>query len=217
MFPFFEKIRKDSFFRTKLFLKVSFILNVGFSAFLLTVSRINFSKWFFVMSIYYVLLSLSRILVFLQINPEKKLISKIKTMRLCGCFLLLINLAVSTMMFILVYRGHYVKHHEITVIALAAYTFFSLTVAIISSVKHLKKNDYVFSSAKIISLTSASVSLVTLTNTMLTTFGESNLALRNVVMPLLSGSVSVFIIVGAIIMICKANSDLRTLKNENKG
>ena len=48
---------------------------------------------------------------------------------------------------------------------------------------------------------------------MLSTFGESNLLLRSIILPVLSGFVSIFIIVCAIIMIRKANLDLRKLKN----
>ncbi len=213
---FLKRIKIDTRFRMKTFLCLSFVFNAVYALFLFVVSQFNFSKWFFVMSIYYGLLSLARIFVFFQVNVEKTLFSKIKTMRACGIFLFLINLVVSTMMFILIYKGRYVQHHEITVIALATYTFSSLTVAIVTSVKQLKKNDYVYSCVKVISLISASVSIVTLTNTMLATFGEENMLLRSIVLPALSVVVSVFIIASAIAMIGKANSKLRELKNEQE-
>ncbi len=213
---FFEKVKKDSLFRANLFLCLSLAFNVTYSIFLFVVSQVDSSKWFFVMSIYYGLLSLSRLFIFKQIKSERTPISQIKTMRACGYFLLLINLAVSTMMFLIIYGNQYAKHHEITVITLATYTFSSLSVAIVSSMKFIKKNDYVYSCVKFISLTSSSVSLVTLTNTMLATFGEENVLLRSIVLPLLSSAVSVFIITVALLMIRKANSDLRTYKNEKE-
>ena len=203
-------------FRRKTFLCASFVCNAVYALFLLAVSQASFSKWFFVMSIYYGLLAAARIFIFLQVKCEKKLILQIKTMRACGIFLFLINLVVSAMMFFLIYKGGYVKHHEITVIALATYTFSSLTVAIVSSIKQLRKNDYVYACVKAISLISASVSLVTLTNTMLVTFGEENVLLRSIILPLLSGTVAVFIIVSAVFMIRKANLNLRKLGNEQE-
>ena len=210
---FFERIKIDTAFRIKLFLCLSFIFNILYSVFLFVVSQMYSSKWFFVTSIYYGLLSVVRIFVYLQISPQKQLVSKIKTMRACGCFLLSINLVFSTMMFILVCGNQYIKHHEIIVIALATYTFTSLTMAIINSIKYLSKNNYLHSCAKIISLISASVSIVTLTNIMLSTFGENNSLLRSIILPILSGFVSIFIIICAILMIRKANLDLRKLKN----
>ncbi len=210
---FFERIKIDTAFRIKIFLRLSFIFNIAYSVFLFVVGQINSSKWFLVTSIYYGLLSVARIFVYLHISPQKQLVSKIKTMRACGCVLLSINLVFSTMMFILIYGNQHVKHHEITVITLATYTFSSLTMAIINSIKHLRRNDYLQSCAKIISLISAIVSIVTLTNTMLCTFGESNLMLRSIILPILSGFISIFIIACAIVMIRKANLDLRKLKN----
>ena len=215
-FSIFDRIKKDTNYRIKIFLYFSLIFNIVYAIFLFVVSQIYFSKWFFVMSIYYGLLSTARIFIFFQTNPKKDTRSKIKTMRACGYFLLLINLVVSIMMFILIYRNNIIKHHEITVITLATYTFSSLSFAIIGILRHLKRNNHVYSCVKIISLISASVSLVTLTNTMLATFGENDLSLRKIILPILCGAISIFIIVCAILMIRKANLDLRILKNEEE-
>ena len=58
--------------------------------------------------------------------------------------------------------------------------------------------------------------MATLTNTMLATFGEDNLLLRKIILPLLCGAIAIFIIVCAILMIRKATIDIRTLKNEEE-
>ena len=213
---FLKKIKRNARLRANLFLRCSLFANVAYACFLFVVSRIEASKWFFVMSVYYGLLSLSRVFVLKRIGTDENPVLQLKTVRACGAFLLLINVAVSTMMFLIIYGKHYVKHHEITVITLASYTFCSLAAAIVSSVKFIKQNDHVYSCAKLISLTSASVSLVTLTNTMLATFGEEELLLRSIILPLLSGAVSIFIIATAIVMIRKANLKLRTQKNEKE-
>ena len=211
---FLKKIKSNTEFRIKLFLFISLIFNFGYASFLFVVSRIYFSKWFFVMSIYYALLSAARIFIFFEINPNNTLRKKILSMRACGCFLLLLNLVVSVMVFLLIYTVPPAKYHEIIVITLATYTFSALTLAIINIVKYLKKNDHVYSCAKVISLISASVSMLTLTNTMLATFGGDDTMLRRIILPIFSGVVAIFIIVCAILMIKKANNDLKVLKNE---
>ena len=213
---FFNRIKTDAQYRIKLFLCLSFVWNILYTGYLLIVGFLYDSNWFLAMSVYYGLLSTTRIFCFMQTKPEKSLHAKVKTMRACGYFLLCINLAISGMMFILIYGNRQVKHHEITVITLAAYTFSALTVAIVNSVKYIKKRDYVFSCVKLISLVSASVSMVTLTNIMLSTFGENNALLRSIVLPSLSGAVSVLIIVCSILMIYKAQLALRNFKNEQE-
>ena len=211
-----RKLKEDYASRIKLFLCISLIFNLIYSIFLFVVGNLFHSKWFFVMSIYYGLLSFLRLFVFIQLNPKKQKRLKIVTMLTTGCFLLLLNLVVSTMMFILICGYTFTKHHEITVITLATYTFSCLTISIISSVKHLREKNHVYSSCNIIGLISASVSLVTLTNTMLSTWGETNLQLRKVILPILSGVVAIFISVCAIYMIIKASIDIRIVKYEQE-
>ena len=209
-----KKIKLDCDYRTKFFLLLSFIFNIIYSIFLFVVSQIFFSKWFFVMAVYYGLLSMVRVFIFLKTRKYITKNKEILIMRAIGCFLFVLNLLVSIMMFLLIYTTQYVQHHEITVITLATYTFAMLTVAIIDVIKYLKYDNYVFSSIKVINLISASISIATLTNTMLTTFGNGDTNLRNIMLPILCASVSIFIIFCAIMMIIKANKELRLLKNE---
>ena len=135
-------------------------------------------------------------------------------MRACGYFLLLLNLVFSGMVFLLIYTVPQAKYNDIIVITLATYTFSALTLAIVNTVKYLKKNDYVYSCVKVISLISASVSILTLTNTMLATFGSDNTLLRSIILPILSGVLVIFIIISALLMIKKANNDLKVLQDE---
>ncbi len=213
---FFKKIKTNLSFRIKFFLSLSLVFNISYAVFLFVINQIYSSKWFFVMSVYYALLSITRFFVFAKLKVEKTIRAQIKTLRSCGYFLFLLNVVVSVMMFCLIHETPYLKHHEITVITLATYTFYTLTVAIISGIKCFKKNYHLYACIKVINLISASVSIVTLTNTMLITFGEENILLRSIILPILSAFVAVFIIVTAILMICKANSDLRMLKNEEE-
>lgn len=215
-FSVFDEKKKNADNRTRKFLFFSLAFNFAYSIFLLIISLVYSSKWFFVMSIYYALIFAVRVFIYIQINRKKGERSELLTMWACGCFLLLINLVVSTIMFILIYEGNAVSHGKIIVIGIATYTFLSLSLAIIGCLRYLKRNNHVYSCAKIVSLISASVSLATLTNTMLETFGENNLLLRSIILPILCGAISIFIILCAIFMIRKANSNLRILKNEEK-
>lgn len=219
MSNFFNKIKNNTDYRIKFFLLLSLLFNTTYACFLYIVGNIYSSSWFLVMAIYYGLLSCIRAYIFrIIINPEKILSqkNKAKTMRTCGFSLLLINIVVSVLIFILIYRHTPIKHHEITVITLAVYSFAFLSIAIVGSIKFIKKNDYLYTSLKLIMLVSASISMVTLTNTMLASFGESNEQLRMIILPILSAFVSILIIFTAITMIVKSNKKLRTLHNEKE-
>ena len=207
------KMKRDKDFRIRSLLLLSLIFNLSYSIFLFVVSVIYTSKLFFIMSIYHGLLSVVRVFIFSKIKTKETL-RKISLMRACGWFLLFLNVIISVMMFILIYMPPDVKHHEITVITLATYTFSLFTLALINSIKYWHNNHYIYTCVKGISLISAAVSMVTLTNTMLTTFGEDSIRLRNIISPIFSTFISAFIIIYAILMIIKAKLHLRMIKNE---
>ncbi len=213
---FIARIKKDSAFRTTLFLCLSFLCNMAYAAFLLVAGVIYSSNWFFTVAVYYALLSIVRIFVFRQLNPLKPLTAKIKTVRACGVFLFLINVSVSGMMFLLLRERTVAIYHEITVITLATYTFSALAFSIFGTAKYVRADDHVFTCCKTISLVCANVSMVTLTNTMLRTWGAENHTLRKVIMPLLCGTVAILIIVYALVLIHTANERLRSLSYEQK-
>lgn len=212
---FLKRIKKDTEYRIKTFLILSLVFNFAYSIFLFIISQIFSSKWFLVMYAYYTVLSIVRLFIFFQTAPNKTVKKRIITMYVCGIFLFLVNVVVSVMTFILIYTAVPIKHHEITVITLATYTFSALASAIVSSVKQIRQNNHVFSCIKLVSLISASVSMVNLTNVMLATFGDGGY-LRNIILPIFSGVVSIFIIFCAILMTRKAVFDLRELKNEKE-
>ena len=200
----------------KSFLFFSLLINLLYAIFLLVVGQVYNARWFSVMAIYYGVLFGVRAFVFFQLR-QTRLQKKILIMRTCGCFLFLINLVVSSVMFLLIHTAQRIKHHEIVVITLALYTFSTLTLAIVGGIKYFKKNDHIYTCIKVVSLISASVSMVALTNTMLATFGGDEITtLRKVILPIVSGVVAVFILACAILMIVKANRDLGVLRNEEK-
>ena len=204
-----ERLKKDEEFRAKIFLCLSFIVNVAYAIFLCAVGIVEGSNWFLVMATYYLALSLLRIFIFSKTSGKKSLRVKIKSARACGFFLVLLNFVVSVMMQFLLYGDKRASYHEIVVITLATYTFYALITSIVGYVKSVKKEDCLLLSIRVLSLVSAAVSITTLTSTMLATFGTDNEPLRWAILPLLCIVVSVFIIVIAVFLIRKANEHLR--------
>lgn len=90
---------------------------------------------------------------------------------------------------------------------LSAYTFTSLTFAIINTVKYRKYHSPVYSASKAISLAASCVSVLTLGSTMLTTFENETMSLsgRRILLGISGGIISAFIIAMAIYMIATAS------------
>ena len=167
--------KNDSHLRIKISLIFSFVFNVVYAIFQLFIGLYHKSFWFFSMFAYYLILALMRYLLLrhtLSNEANEKPIAELKKYCFCGWMMLILNLALSLMIFFMVYWNKTFNHHQITTIALAAYTFVSFAIAIINFIKYKKLKSPVYSAAKSINLTSACVSIITLEATMLTSFGS---------------------------------------------
>ena len=170
--------------------------------------------WFFSLGAYYVFLavmraSLARFTGSHRAGEEQQ--KEWRRYRACGWILLFMNLALSLIIFFMVYWNRTFLHHEITTIAMAAYTFTAFTAAIVNIVKYRKYNSPVYSASKAISLAAACVSMLTLSSTMLTTFGEGTMSLsdRRLMLGGVGGAVAAVIITMAVAMIVKSGKELK--------
>lgn len=213
---YFKLWKNDTRLRIRISLYVSLVWNTSYGLLHLGMGFWHRSFWFYSLAGYYIFLAVMRFFLvrFTGKNtPGEKMREELIKYRNCGWVFLFLNLFVSLMVFFMVYWNRTFEHHEITTIALAAYTFIAFTRAIINIVKYRKYNSPVYSSAKAISLASASVSLLTLESTMLTTFGSGSMSMlaREIMIGCTGGVVSVFIIVMSIYMIVQGNKKLREL------
>ena len=145
-------------------------------------------------------------------SPGQQLETEWKKYRLCGVLLLLMTsvLTVFSLYFILRIRAF--RHHEITTISMAVYTFASLILAIINAVRYRKYGSPAYSAAKAISLVSAVVSILTLENAMLITFGQDSSELFRQIMLGATGAAVVCAVQGiAIYMIRNAVKNLKAI------
>ena len=209
------RFRTDRHLRIKLSLAGSLLYNTAYAILQFFIGLYHGSIWFFSMFGYYLILAIIRFFLIrhtLKYKPNEKPKSEVIKYIACGIMMLILNIALVIMIFFLVHKNQTSHHHEITTIALAAYTFTAFTVAIINFIKYKKYNSPVFSAAKSISLTTACVSIITLEATMLTSFGsDMDLEIRQVFLALTGGVVSVFVVVIAILMIITGFDKLKDI------
>ena len=214
---FMQKWFTDAHLRINVSLYGSLIWNIAFAVFQLCLGFKFKSFWFYSLFAYYTMLAVMRFFLVkhtrkYKANEQKEV--ELKKYVVSGWLLLFMNLALSVIVFFMVYFNRTFYHHMITTIAMAAYTFLTFTFAIINVVRYRKYNSPIYSAAKIISLIAGSVSILTLETTMLTTFGTTEGPLFNQIMLSLTGvAVIGFAITMAVIMLVKGN---RLIKENNK-
>lgn len=216
---FFKKIKHENKYIKRYFSDVqlrinislygSLIWNIAFAIFQLGLGFYHNSLWFYSMFAYYVLLGTVRFFLLKHTRKYKaaeELLVENKKYLISGWLLLIMNIALGVIVFFIVKMNKTFYHHMITTIALAAYTFFTFTFAIVNLVRYKKYNSPVYSAAKTISLIAAAVSMLTLETTMLTTFGgPSDQLFNRLILSLTGAAVVGFAITMAIRMIIIGN------------
>lgn len=211
--------RADARLRVNVTLVASALYNGAYAALQLALGLRHHTAWFYSLAAYYALLAAMRLHLArhtLRHSPGERPQQELRRYRACGWVFLLTNLALSAMIFSMLHAARAVRHHEITTIALAAYTFTSLTMAVINVLRYRKYNSPAFSASKAISLAAGCVSMLTLENTMLQTFHTENMTPQTarLFLRLSGGAISIFIIAMALCMIAQANRKLKNLENE---
>lgn len=140
----------DTRLRVNVSLYGTLIWNTAYALLQLGMGFWHHTFWFYSLAEYYISLAVMRFFLVQHTSkhkPGEKMLDELRKYRACGMVFLIMNLALSLMIFFMVYWNRTFNHHEITTIALAAYTFGSLTMAVINVVKYRIGNskDYAWS------------------------------------------------------------------------
>ena len=210
---------EDTRLRVNISLFGSLAWNTLYGLFQMWLGVVHRTFWFGSLGVYYICLAVMRYFLVSHTRryaPGERMRSELIKYRACGWIFLVMNLALSLIVFFMLYWDRTFAHHMITAIAMAAYTFTTFTVAIVSMVRYKRYNSPVFSAAKAISFAAACVSMLTLTSTMLTTFGDGTM--EPLTRKMILGSVGVaviLVVVGmAVGMIARGTRRLKISEHE---
>lgn len=174
MKKFIEKIHKDQFFRTFFMMGGSAIFTLAYGIFSAIIGIIDKSPYMATSGAYYLILAVGEALLVIKRD-------KIKGMRGYGLLLLGLDVLLSIMTFYTLFTGRNTSNDEIVMITIALYSFVKMGTAINNLLKARHSQDTYFLIMRAISFSSALVGMLTLTMSMVATFGdggsESNQAL----------------------------------------
>lgn len=217
--PLARRWIRDRRFRISVTLTGTLVWNGIYAVFQLCLGIYHHSLWFYALSVYYASLALMRLWLArytVHNEPGQWLRREFGLYRSCGIVFLVMNLALTVIIFYMVMQGRTMRHHEITTISMAAHTFTTLTMSIVNVIKYRRLGSPVFSASKDISLAAALVSMLTLESTMLTTFhnGSMSLLTRQLFLGISGCAVSLFIVSMAIYMIVHASNAIKSMELE---
>ena len=209
---------EDERLRVNVSLYGSLGFNVAYAVFQLWLGAYHHTFWYYSLAGYYVSLAVMRFFLVRYTGvhkPGERMREELIRYRVCGWIFLIMNLALTLIIFFMIYWNRTFRHHEITTIAMAAYTFTAFTVSVVNTVRYRKYNSPVYSASKAINLAAACVSMLTLEATMLTTWGQDGSAeFRRIMLTVTGAAISLFIVTMAIYMIAQSTKKIKLLNTE---
>lgn len=209
----------DAVFRTRVSLYVSLCINLLYVAANLISGHIYSSAWFYILAVYYTVLSVMRFLLIRYSGKTsqlgKDLIKEYRQSRICAVILLTVNLSLSGTVLMMMYQNRGFKYEGMLIYVMAAYTFYITVHTAINLVKYKKFRSPVMTTAKAVSFTSAMISMLSLETAMLSSFGaDMPLKTQQYLIAGTGAGISIILITMSAIIINKANKEIKNLNKE---
>ena len=211
--PLGNRYMTDKVFRAR----VSLYLSLGINLLYVGLQGVQWylfrSWWFVVLAAYYVILSLMRFLLVRYVHknePGVRILGEWKTSRICAYILLLVNLSLSGAVLMILYQDRGYDYGGVLIYVIALYTFYSTIHAVVDIIKYRKMGSPIMSTAKIVSLSSALVSMLNLETAMFSQFGADLSPENQRIFIILTGAgVSIIVVTLSVWLIVRATKEIR--------
>ena len=215
--PLGNRYLTDRVFRTNISLSVSFAVSMLYVGINLWSWHMLRSYWFVVLAVYYVIMAVMRFLLVRYVRLQKigaDLLREWKRAKACAGILLLVNLSLSGAVLMILYQSKGYEYPGMMIYVMALYTFYATIHAILDIVRYRKLGSPVMTTAKIVSLSGALVSMLNLETAMFAQFGGDMAPEAQHLFIILTGAgVSAVIVTLSVILIVNANKEIRRIKN----
>ena len=214
--PLVDRYLREDMFRAETGLYQGFFINLLYAGIKMFSGIFYRSVWFATLAVYYILLAVMRASLLHYVRKTgKNKISEWKRYRLCGIILLLMNIALAGIVILVIYQNSGFEYPGMLIYVMAMYAFYAAITAIRNVVKFRRYGSPVMSAAKVINLTAALVSMLSLETAMLTQFGAADDPIFRQMMTAFTGAgISIVVLGMAVFMIVWSTKQLKHLKKE---
>lgn len=215
--PFGNRYLTDRQFRAKVSLYLSLSINLLHVALQGVQWYVFRSWWFVVLAVYYSILSVMRFLLVRYVQHNElgsSVLDEWKRSRTCACILLLVNLSLSGAVLMILFQNRGYAYDGFLIYVIALYTFYSTIHAVVDIIKYRKLGSPVMSTAKIVSLSAALVSMLNLETAMFAQFGgDMSPESKRIFIILTGAGVSIIVVTLSVLLIVRATREIRREQN----
>ena len=208
----------DRSLRIRMSLYGGLIFNSCFAVFKVIVGIVYNSAWLFAMAGYNMILSIMRYILVRRDMADRHKESEdsrlrgLKSYKVCGFLMLLLNVAISVIVMMVVFDDHAISYPGFMIYAIAAYTFICLSMAIVNLVRYRHRHNPVFSAVKRIEMAKAIVSIFTLQVALLTQFGSNSVMVNRMANGATGFVACTIITVMAVFMLIGVKKDYKEMR-----
>lgn len=218
---FGSRYMTDAAFKTHVSLYISLTVNFLYSGMNILSYFLYRSMWFVILAGYYSILAIMRFLLlrfFGKHKIGKKRIAELRLTVVCALILLTINFILSGAVLMILYQNRGFVYQGYFIYVMASYTFYQTIHTIIDLVKYRKYKSPVMMTSKVITLSAAFVSMLTLETAMLSQFGtEMYPANKWILITATGAGVSAAVITMSIYMIVRSINEIHKLRSNLYG
>lgn len=215
--PIGHRWMTDAAFKTTVSLYTALAVNLLYAGLNVLSWFLCRSAWFVVLAVYYVILAVMRFLLvryFRRNELGKNRLGELKRARLCSVILLTLNFVLTGAVMMILYENKGFEYHGILIYVMAAYTFYMTTIAIVNLIRYRKYRSPVMTMSKIIALSAALVSMLSLETAMFSQFGGDMAPGHRWLMIALTGAgVSLVVIALSVYMIVQTVREIKEFQH----
>lgn len=204
----YHRYNTDLAFKAEVSLYLSLGINIIYSVYKAFAGIYYHSLWFGTVAFYYIILSVERFLLLHHVRKkDNDEITLLKKYCLCGYLLFTLTIAIIGMSVYMIHEGEASTYPGHIIYAAAGYTFYSFISAIINSVKYRQSSNPMYHASKMITLSTALISVYSLQTSMFAAFGNDYMQQR--LMNMTTGFVVFFVVICiALFMIIRGKKQL---------
>lgn len=212
--PWVDRYLREDVFRAEAALYQGFVINLFYAGIKMVSGILYRSVWFVTLAVYYILLAVMRAALLHSVRRDGgNRTSEWRRYRLCGTILMFMNFALAGIIILVIHRNSGFEYPGVLIYAMALYAFYATITAVRNVVKFRKYGSPVLSAAKVINLTAALVSMLSLETAMLTQFGSADDPIFRQRMTASTGAGIIMIVLGmAVFMIVRSTKQLKQIK-----
>ena len=219
--PYANRYLTEAQLRSRISLYTGTTVNLAYSIFKLIMGIVYHSVWFGAVAVYYMTVCVTRFLMIRFYRASMRKATALerrryewRRYRTVAVLMLALNVAISGMVFQMIWQNRGYSYPGTLIYAMAAYTFYRLTQTIIKLVKSRRNHSPVFSAATALDFCVSLVSIFALQTAMFAAFGAEEPHTRQIMNTLTGVAVCLIVVLTAVLMIRHSNTQLKKLYKE---